>query len=429
MPSLGAFSRRAMKILRAYGWVFLVTGAVFMAAPAVLSDLLSLPNGGRGLWLGLAGSLMAVLSLLSFQIAADPLPASRWNLLLLSKAVSSLLFAAFALVDRRPAFLIGTVVDSAIFLHLAFIRAGLNFPYRSRAGAGPFQEAWFVMVFDRASRKGFWARYALARGAGESRARCRAVLFDQAAGRVGSELCDLPHSELESGETTVYRLGDWTLSRGRAAGPSCRLSWPDAEVGALGFAPPSLAGAGLLNAGYEAVEGLVRVTGEARVDGLSARFEGAPGGVGHLWSPRGARGWRWARAVFERPEGTTVFEILTSDAPLFGRWSVPLTGARLVHEGRSLGAVGALASLRARSELRDGVWSFRVDFGGVLAEGECRLDEGLVAEFPYDAPGGSGHCRTSMTGSLSLTLREGGFILAELKNDDGAIVEIARPAS
>jgi hypothetical protein len=411
--------------MRAYGWLFLATGVVFVAAPVPLTGLLNLPNGGMGLWLGLAGSLMAVISLLSFQIAEDPFLDSRWNLLLLSKAVSSLLFTAFAVLSHNAAFMIGAVVDSAIFITLAILRAGVSVPYRSRAGAGPFQEAWFVMVSDPASRRGFWARYALARG----RAECRAVLFDKAAGRVAAERWERPLTELESGPATAYRLGDLRLARGRAVGPSWDLSWPEAEVGALGFAPPLLTGAGLLNAGYEAVEGLVRVTGEAKVDGLTARFTSAAGGVGHLWSPRGARGWRWARGVFARPEGTTVFEILTADAPLLGGLGFPLTAARLVHEGRSLGSVGVLASLGSRSELRDGTWSFRVDFGGVVAEGECRLDESLAAEFPYDAPGGRGVCRTSMTGSMRLTLREGGFTLAPLESADGAIVEIATPSA
>lgn len=412
-------------MMRAYGWVFLATGAVFVAAPVPLTSLLGLPNGGMGLWLGLAGSLMAVISLLSFQIAEDPFLDSGWNLLLLSKAVSSLLFAAFAVLGHNPAFLIATAVDSAIFVHLAFLRSGVSFPYRSRAGAGPIQEAWFIMVFDPASRRGFWARYALTRG----RAQCRAVLFDKAAGRMATESWERPLEELESGASTAYRLGDFRLARGRADGPSWDLSWPEAEVGTLGFVPPLLAGAGLIRAGYESVEGLIRITGEVKVDGISARFVRAAGGVGHLWSPRGARGWRWARAVFERPGGTTVLEILTADAPLLGGMSFPLTAARLVHEDRSLASVGVLASLRARSEMNAGTWSFRVSFGGVVAEGECRLDEGLAAEFPYDAPDGRGVCRTSMTGAMRLTVREGGFLLAELDSPEGAIVEIATPCA
>ncbi len=431
-------------MMRAYGWVFLATGIVFVAAPISLTNLLDLtaswlpgarplPNPGAGLWLGLTGSLMAVLSLLSFQIAKDPFLDSRWNLLLLSKAVSSFLFTTFAALEHNTAFLVGAVVDSAIFLHLALLRVGVRVPYRSRAGAGPFQEAWFVMLFDPASRRGFWARYALARGRDAGRAQCRAILFDKTAGRVAAKLWERPLSELESGAATAYRLGDCRLSRGlsvgRANGASWDLSWDGNEVGTLGFAPPLLTGAGLLGAGYEAVEGLVRVSGEASVDGLSARFERAAGGVGHLWSPRGARGWRWARAVFERPGGTTVFELLTADAPLFGRLRLPLTAAHLVHEGRSLDSVGALASLRARSEMRGGVWFFRVHFGGVVAEGECRLDEGLAAEFPYDAPDGRGVCRTSMTGSMRLNLRGSGLVLAELESAESAIVEIATPSA
>lgn len=414
-------------MMRAYGWVFLATGAVFVAAPSELNAVLGLPNGGQGLWLGLAGSLMAVISLLSFQIARDPFLDSRWDLLLLSKSVSSLLFAAFAAADRNPAFLAGAAVDSAIFVHLAFLRAGLSRPYRSRAGdgAGVAQEAWFVMVSDPAARRGFWARYAVSRG----RAQCRAVLFDKAAGRAAVETWESPASEVESGPATAYRLGSHSLARGRAAGPSWDLAWPAAATGAMSFAPPFLSGAGLVRAGYESAEGLVRVAGDASVGGLAVRFDGAPAGVGHLWSPRGARSWRWARAVFEGSEGTTVFELLTAEAPLAGSLSVPLTAARLVHQGRDLSSAGVLASLAARSELRDGAWSFRVRFGGVVAEGVCRLDEGLCAEFPYDSPAGPGVCRTSMTGAMRLTVREGGFLLAELDSPEGAIVELAAPAS
>ena len=414
-------------MMQAYGWVFLATGAVFAAAPLPLSSLLGLPNGGHGLWLGLAGSLMAVISLLSFQIAADPFLGSRWDLLLLSKAVSSLLFAAFAVGERNPAFLVGTAVDSAIFVHLSFLRAGLSRPYRPRAGGGAAvdQEAWFVMVSDPAARRGFWARYAVSRG----RAQCRAVLFDKAAGRMAIETWERPADEVESGPVTAYRVGGFSLAQGRAAGPSWDLAWPAAEAGAMSFAPPFLSGAGLVRAGYESAEGLVRVTGEARVGGLAARFEGAPAGVGHLWSPRGARSWRWARAVFSRPEGETVIELLTAEAPLAGSLSFPMTAARLVHQGRALACAGVLASLSSRSELRDGAWSFRVRFGGVVVEGECRLDEALAAEFPYDSPSGPGVCRTSMTGAMRLTLREGGFLLAELDSPGGAIVELAAPAS
>lgn len=410
-----------MGMMKVYGWLFLATGVVFVAAPGPLTALLRLPNGGPGLWLGLAGSLMAVISALSFQIEKDPFVDGRWNLLLLSKAVSSLLFAAFAAVRGEPAFLVGTAVDSAIFLHLAFLRSRVSRPYRSRAATAPLQEAWFVMVQDTAARRGFWARYAVSRG----RAECRAVLFDKAAGRAAVERWERRAAEVESGLETAYRLEGFSLAKGRAAGPSWLLTWPEAEVGLLGFVPPMLSGAGLVRGGYEAVEGLIRVAGEARVDGLTARFSDAPAGVGHLWSPRGAKGWRWARAVFPGPQGATVFEILTADAPVLGSLSVPLTAARLVHEGRAFACVGVLASLRARSVFDDGAWSFRVRLGAVVVEGECRLDEGLAVEFPYESPSGPGVCRTSMTGSICLTLKEEGRPPVELSSPEGAIVELA----
>lgn len=408
-------------MMRVYGWLFLATGVVFVAAPGPLTALLGLSNGGPGLWLGLAGSLMAVISALSFQIAEDPFVEGRWSLLLLSKAVSSLLFAAFAAAEREPGFLIGAAVDSAIFLHLVFLRAGVSRPYRSRAACSPVQEAWFVMVQDPAARRGFWARYAVSRG----RAECRAVLFDKAAGRVAAERWERPAAEVESGPATAYRLGAFSLARGAAEGPSWRLTWPEAEAGLMEFVPPMLAGAGLVRGGYEAVEGLIRVTGEAHVGGLTARFADAPAGVGHLWSPRGARGWRWARAVFPLTDGTTVFELLTADAPVPGRLNVPLTAARLVHEGRAYACVGVLASLRSRSALEDGAWSFRVRLGAVVVEGECRADESIAVGFPYESPWGPGVCRTSMTGSMRLTVTGDGRPSVELSSPEGAIVEVA----
>ncbi|MDP3542210.1 MAG: hypothetical protein Q8T11_07020 [Elusimicrobiota bacterium] len=408
-------------MMRVYGWLFLATGVVFVAAPRPLTALLGLPNGGPGLWLGLAGSLMAVISLLSFQIEEEPFLDSRWNLLLLSKAVSSLLFAAFAATEREPAFLVGAAVDSAILLHLALLRAGVSRPYRSRAACAPVQEAWFVMVQDHAARRGFWARYAVSRGLAE----CRAVLFDKAAGRAEAERWERPAAEVESGPATAYRLEGFSLAKGRATGPTWLLTWPEAEVGLLRFAPRLLSGAGLVRGGYEAVEGLTRVTGEARVGGLTARFADAPAGVGHLWSPRGARGWRWTRAVFPLPGGATVFELLTADAPVLGGLRAPLTAARLVHEGRAYACVGVLGSLSARSVLRDGTWSFRARLGAVVAEGECRLDESLAVEFPYASPSGPGVCRTSMTGSMRLTLTVAGAPPVGLSTPEDAIVELA----
>lgn len=86
-----------MRIMRAYGWVFLATGVVFVAAAVPLTELLRLPNGGMGLWLGPAGSLMAVISLLSFQIAEDPFLDSRWNLLLYSIDVFEAFFITYAI--------------------------------------------------------------------------------------------------------------------------------------------------------------------------------------------------------------------------------------------------------------------------------------------------------------------------------------------
>lgn len=421
------------ELMRGYGLVFLATGLVFLAAAVPLNALLGLPNGGHGLWLGLAGSLMAVLSYLSFLIASDPFIDGYWDLLLLSKGVSSLLFVAFAVLDRNPCYLVG-LVDAAIFIHLVILRAGVHSPYRSRAASrgGPFHEGWFIMVQDQASGRGFWARYGLSRRPGAERAECRAVLFDKTAGRPTIARWERPIGEVESGPTTAYRLGDCVLTDGRASGrsdaASWDLSWKAAPGGGFRFVPAFLAGGGF-PAGYEAVEGLISAAGEARVGGSAVRFEHASAGIGHLWGARGARGWRWARAVFERPGSPpTVFEILTAVAPFAAGIEVPMTSAYLIHGGRRYPGVGLIAALSARS-VRDGeTWRFRASCGDMTVSGECRLDDMCVAEFPYDGPrGAQGLCRTSMTGAMKLRVL-GGSVPVDLATPDRAIVEFAETA-
>lgn len=415
--------------MRGYGLVFLVTGGIFLLAAIPLNAILGLPNGGHGLWLGLAGSLMAVLAYLSLLIASDPFIDGYWNLLLLSKAVSSSLFVVFAVWDRNPNFVLGAAVDSAIFIHLVVLRAGVHIPYRSRAAAqaGPFHEAWFIMVQDRDSGRGFWARYGLSRLPGQEGAECRAVLFDKSVGAPLIARWERPVGEVSAGDAVAYRLGESSLAAGRSVGrdadASWDLAWNDDSVGALRLVPPVLRGTGLLGSGYEAVEGLVRMSGTVRVGDRSVRFQDGAAGVGHLWGERGARGWRWARAVFERPgHSSTVFEVLTAAVPLAAGVEVPMTSAVLVHDGLRYDAVGLLPSLRARSSFRDGLWTFRVFCGELAVEGECGLDESCVAEFPLGSS--SGLCRTSMTAVMKLRVRGEG-VEVDLATGDRAIVEFA----
>ena len=286
------------------------------------------------------------------------------------------------------------------------------------------------MAQDLASGKGFWARYGFSRLPGSERAECRAVIFDKSAGRPAIARWERPVSEVESGASTAYRLGDSVLRAGSALGrgetASWDLTWNGGSSGAFRLVPPGLAGAGLLPAGYESVEGLIHATGEARVGDRSVRFDRAAAGVGHLWGSRGARGWRWARAVFERPDAPpTVFEILTAVAPLAAGIEVPMTAAYLLHGGKHYPAVGLLAALRADSALDGKTWSFRVTCAGLPVEGECRLDEICVAEFPFDGPRGvKGVCRTSMTGAMKLSI-QGPEGLVMLVTEDRAIVEFA----
>lgn len=80
---------RHRRWLGVYAGVFAAAGAVFVALPGVVTALLSVPGAGRSLWLGLTGSLMAVLTLLAWELSRDPAQAPVWRALLLSKAVSS----------------------------------------------------------------------------------------------------------------------------------------------------------------------------------------------------------------------------------------------------------------------------------------------------------------------------------------------------
>jgi hypothetical protein len=117
-----------------------------------------------------------------------------------------------------------------------------------------------------------------------------------------------------------------------------------------------------------------------------------------------------------------VLELLWAEAQAGGVSLPALTFANPWHEGRLRESIGILRGLR-NSSRRDGDrWRFRVDFGDLVAEGECA--PALTAELDYESPDGRKLvCRNSKNGSMSVVLS--GSTAAELRTEDAAAVEYA----
>lgn len=397
--------------LRLYALVFLAGGLLFVFAEPLVLEVVSLagtplPAGGPSLWLGLTGSLMTVLAALAWRLSRAPATDAAWDALMLSKAVSSGLFALFAARTRNPAFVVGALVDGSILVHLAFLRAGFEAardPLAPRSGP-PSYEAWFVRLCDPATGRALWVRRSLVAGA----PRCWAVFTDPAAG------------------TPVVRSwsggeGAWELAPGRAAGGGAGASWSLAWE--PGPCPPLRVVPAWLNAlgfprGYADAAPAARFTGTATLDGKEWRFASAPGSVGHLWGEGLGRGWRWAHAPCA--DGSVV-EVLS--APL--GCGLRATAAYLFRGGLLVRSASALALLRNRTEAKGRGWSFAARAEGFALDGE--LAPGPEAVLRYETPDGAAlSCRSSTAARLTARLSGAGGG-ADLTSD-GAAVETAEPA-
>lgn len=437
------------RTMRFYGWVFALAGTAFVLAGGWVMWGMNLaavllpgggpvPEGPLTLWLGLTGSLMAVLTVMAFSLARDPGQERIWFLLVLSKFVSAGLFAAFAFTEENTGFLFAAATDGLIGVHALFLRGCVR---RARHGTfaplypgacGPFYEVWFAKANDPGTRSAAWVRYVFERGRAGARASCWYVLFDAQAGEVVSGKWERDAQELVSGPLSPFRLGDSRVEPGRlvGAGPDGAhwdLSWKDGAAPGFSFVPPVLSG--FLPSGYAAPVSLGRFTGNVAAGGLKMEFKDAPGSIGHLWGPRMAESWRWAHAFIEGKDGGTVFELLTARVLLGPLRSPQLTTAHFWHGGRHYPSVGLLSALRSASRREGDRWLFRIDFGEFVVDGECSPAPGMSVALPYRSPDGRAlTCHNSKTGSMRLSILRPGREAEVLSTPDQAAVEFAGPA-
>jgi len=411
-------------LLRAYALVFLVAGLLFVfaerlvlawiGAAAALAGAPALALAGPSLWLGLAGSLMAVIALLAFRLARAPGRAEAWDALLLSKAVSSGLFVFFAARTRNPVFLGAAAVDGGILAHLYSLRVLFERsrdPLAPRSGP-PAYEAWFARASDPATGRALWVRRARLEGERGAESLVWAVFFEPSAGRV-----------------VVRRWseapGSWTLTadglEGAGPGVSWKFSWTRLPCPSFDVVPAWLRGLSF-SRGYASAAPAARFSGRAALDGTEWTFARGLGSVGHVWGEGLGRGWWWAHAVLDAAGGEPVVVEVLSAPAFLGRRA---TSVWFWRGGRLRAAAGPLRLL-LNSSRRDGdVWSFSARAGGLLIEGTCR--PGPRAELEYaDASGRRLVCRNSKTSELTLRLSGGGA--SEELSTKTAAVEYAEPA-
>jgi hypothetical protein len=441
----------ARKTMRVYGVLFLITGTSFVCFPSLVLDLLRIPaailpgagpmaGGEPSLWLGLTGSLMAVIAYLSLTLARDPGQLVAWNALVLSKALSTGLFAVFAATEANSLYLTAALVDGVICWHIAWLRAGAvaddgpEDPWRPRAAEhdGDGYEVWFLKLNDPTSRDAFWARYTLSRGPGGDLAACWYVYFDAERRRVRQGRWEVPADEaaLDRGET-LFLLPTGSLERNRASGrgegASWELGWDPGDAPSFDFVPEHLYRFGIAGSRYFSALSEGRFHGTVEVGGVRREFTDAPGGVGHIFGTRMADRWRWAHAVLEGDAGeTVVFEILSGQPRSGGPLGLTFTLGHLWFGGRHYASTGLVRSLCSnRTKAAGDGWDFRIRFDGLVAEGHCAPAADLVAEVDYTDPAGRPLvCRNSKTGHLRLELRDAaGDSLGIFETQDTAAVE------
>ncbi|MBI5208545.1 MAG: hypothetical protein HY927_01065 [Elusimicrobia bacterium] len=454
-------------ILKAYGWLFLAVGASFVALTGSVMGIVNLgagllpgarvlPGEGKTLWLGLTGSMMTMISYLSFSLASDPRQGHAWRALLLSKGVSTGLFLAFAVLERNPLFVLAAAVDGAILLHLGLLSRGFAGPpdlWSPRTGESPdcLHEAWFIKANDPKTRDALWLRYTLERRPTGLEGGLWYAVFDARERKTVCGRWTAAGPGVFGGGETVCRIAQGVLRRDGADCDgdevSWRLRWSKPEAPPFRFVPDALHLWGLAGTVYASALPLACFDGEIRVGDRAYGFTRAPGSVGHLWGRRKAECWRWAHAVMDDPsgdglsqggqavagagrsplagDGTAVFEILSARGRL-GPLVLPrVTVAHLWRKGRHHASVGLTMGLRNATWPTGGGWGFRVDFGDFVAEGGCAPAPGMTAAFDYDdADGRVLRCANSKVGSLRLRLssKDGGAT-EDLGTSDAAAVE------
>ena len=411
-------------LLRAYALLFFAAGLLFVfgerltlawiGAAGALAGAPALAPGGASLWLGLTGSLMAVLTFLALRLSRAPGRAEAWDALLLSKTVSSGLFVLFAARTHNPLFLGAAAVDGGILAHLLVLRAryeGARDPLAPRPGP-PAYEAWFARLGDPATGRALWVRRVRRDGPDGPESSVWAVFMEPGRGPVAvRRWAEAP--------------GSWTLApdrlQGAGPGVSWDLSWSARGVPAFAVVPAWLRALGLAR-GYDSAAPAARFEGRASLDGAEWTFSPGLGGLGHVWGEGLGRGWWWARASFEDARGgPAVVEVLS--APL--RLGLRATSVHLWRGGRAAASDGPVRLLLNSSRRDDGAWTFSARARGLRLEGTCR--PGPAVELEYAAPGGRGLvCRHAKDSEM--TLRLGGDGGDEELRARTAAVEFVEPA-
>lgn len=363
------FHRRWLSL---YSAVFAAAGAAFVAAPGTVTELLGVltrsapPGGGdASLWLGLTGSLMAVLALLSWELSREPGQAAPWRALLLSKGVSSALFVAFAARGGGAGYLAAALVDGAILIHLALLREAHEplAAWEPRLPASPAlrHEAFFLVFRDAASGASFWLRHEA----------------DPAGGRVQWAVTD--RHDVRQGAWETAPFAGFSRQGSRASGPggAWDLRWSDGPVAPYALVPRWLWRLGLAGTMYVTSAPAARFTGAVELGGRRWALDGAPGCVGHLWGRRHGARWQWAHAFW--PERGVMAEALTAQGRL-GGWLTPFVRtAALWKDGR----LTVASSVGGPQAFDGGTWTFRA---GALA-GVCRTEPRLTCELPHSDRG------------------------------------------
>lgn len=363
--------------LGAYAAVFAAAGAAFVALPGVVTGVLSVPGAGASLWLGLAGSLMAVLTLLAWELSRDPAQAAVWRALLLSKGVSSALFIGFA-AKGGAGYLAAALVDGAILLHLAFLREAHEpldaWTPRLPSWTAVRHEAFFLVIRDAVSGAAFWLRHEADRSCG----RCQWAVTDKEG--------------VHQGSWEEKPFAGFARGGSKASGPGgvWVLSWDEGPVAPYALVPRWLWRLGLAGTMYVTSAPAARFSGVVELGGRRWKLERAPGCVGHLWGRRHGARWRWAHAFW--PERGVMAETLAAQGR-WGPWLTPVVRTAALWRDGGLTTASALGGASAAD---GGAWTFRA--GGL--GGICRGEPWLTCELTHEDRGRRVVVRHCTAGSL-----------------------------
>lgn len=263
-------------------------------------------------------------------------------------------------------------------------------------------EAWFLTLNHRASRKGFWFRYAIdsPRSAGESQQQAArpsaslwATVFDRARPEDNfclKEVYPIDQFAFSGREQFNLKLGDGDFSPSRATGriekDGRRVAWD------LSFKPNPRT--------YHHVTRKLKMvtrpsshvcspnldtefTGVIEVDGREIFLDAEPGCQSHLWGHKRVDEWVWVHSnAFDKHPGT-VFEGLAARPRTAGHTLPPIQSLFLRHRGEEHHFVRLRFAEQWQRNLGIGYWSFSAMNHRISIEGaaQCRLRDMLQVEY------------------------------------------------